>query len=132
MPLLAMTNQTSCSKCFAIPFHRFSISDRRLQAFLSKEMMYSCALWDDAEGGVRGDLEVGPNPGDLEAAQRRKIHHVLRKARVQPGHRILEFGSGWGGLAIEVNLLHAVITIRYIDTVSSLRLRVLLAAKSIP
>lgn len=64
--------------------------------------MYSCALWDDAEGGVRGDLEMGPTPGDLEAAQRRKIHHVLRKARVKPGHRILEFGSGWGGLAIEV------------------------------
>lgn len=65
--------------------------------------MYSCALWDDAENGVRGDLESGPMPGDLEAAQLRKIHHVLRKARVKPGHRILEFGSGWGGLAIEVS-----------------------------
>ena len=73
-----------------------------LQAFLSKEMMYSCALWSEAEGGVRGDLEIGPSPGDLEAAQLRKIHHVLRAARVKPGHRILEFGSGWGGLAIEV------------------------------
>lgn len=73
-----------------------------IQAFLSKEMMYSCALWSDAEGGVRGDLTTGPFPGDLEAAQRRKIHYVLRKARVQPGHRVLEFGSGWGGLAIEV------------------------------
>jgi cyclopropane-fatty-acyl-phospholipid synthase len=64
-------------------------------------MTYSCALWGDAEGGVRGDLDSGPFPGDLEAAQRRKIHRVLRKARVMPGHRILEFGSGWGGLAIE-------------------------------
>lgn len=63
--------------------------------------MYSCALWADSEGGVRGDLESGPTPGDLEAAQLRKIHHVLRQARVKPGHRILEFGSGWGGLAIE-------------------------------
>ncbi|KAJ7896032.1 cyclopropane-fatty-acyl-phospholipid synthase [Mycena olivaceomarginata] len=76
-------------------------SNELFKAFLSKEMMYSCALWDDAEGGVRGDLVTGPIPGDLEAAQRRKIHHVLRKARVKPGHRILEFGSGWGGLAIE-------------------------------
>jgi cyclopropane-fatty-acyl-phospholipid synthase len=65
-------------------------------------MMYSCALWSEAEGGVRGDLEMGPTPGDLEAAQRRKIHHVLDAARVKPGDRILEFGSGWGGLAIEV------------------------------
>lgn len=78
------------------------LTNKYIQAFLSKEMMYSCALWDDAEGGVRGDLVTGPIPGDLEAAQRRKIHHVLRKARVKPGHRILEFGSGWGGLAIEV------------------------------
>ena len=67
--------------------------------------MYSCALWTDAEGGVRGDLNPGysgTKTGDLEAAQLRKIHHVLRKARVKPGHRLLEFGSGWGGLAIEV------------------------------
>ncbi|KII95994.1 hypothetical protein PLICRDRAFT_48917 [Plicaturopsis crispa FD-325 SS-3] len=76
-------------------------SNELFKAFLSQEMMYSCALWDDSEGGVRGDLITGPTPGDLEAAQRRKIHHVLRKARVKPGHRILEFGSGWGGLSIE-------------------------------
>lgn len=76
-------------------------SNELFKAFLSKEMMYSCALWSEAEGGVRGDFETGPTPGDLEAAQQRKIHHVLRAARVKPGHRILEFGSGWGGLAIE-------------------------------
>ena len=93
--------------------------------------MYSCALWGNAEEGVQGDLEVGPTPGDLEAAQRRKIHHVLCKALVQPGHRILEFGSGWGGLAIEVNFLHTLIVIRYIDVIYFLRLLVLLAAKSI-
>lgn len=64
--------------------------------------MYSCALWGDSEGGIDGDLEKYSQIGDLEAAQLRKIHHVLRKARVKPGHRLLEFGSGWGGLAIEV------------------------------
>ncbi|KAF8803927.1 cyclopropane-fatty-acyl-phospholipid synthase [Phlegmacium glaucopus] len=76
-------------------------SNELFKAFLSKEMMYSCALWSEAEGGVRGDLEMGPTPGDLEAAQLRKIRHVLSAARVKPGDRILEFGSGWGGLAIE-------------------------------
>lgn len=79
-----------------------SNSDPCFQAFLSKEMMYSCGLWSDSEGGVRGDLETGPTPGDLEAAQLRKIRHVLTAAKVKPGDRILEFGSGWGGLAIEV------------------------------
>ena len=75
----------------------------RSQAFLSKEMMYSCALWGDDEHGVRGDLIKGPFDGDLEAAQRRKIHHVLRTARLKPGDRVLEFGTGWGALAIEVS-----------------------------
>jgi cyclopropane-fatty-acyl-phospholipid synthase len=65
-------------------------------------MMYSCALWSGSEGGVRGDLEVGLTPGDLESVQRRKIDHVLRAGHVKAGHRILEFGNGWGGLAIEV------------------------------
>ena len=32
-------------------------------------MMYSCALWSEAEGGVCGDPEMGPTPGDLETAQ---------------------------------------------------------------
>lgn len=64
--------------------------------------MYSCALWGPEEGGIDGDLLSGPSPGDLESAQLRKIHHVLDKARVKPGQRLLEFGSGWGGLAIEV------------------------------
>ncbi|THH30815.1 hypothetical protein EUX98_g3372 [Antrodiella citrinella] len=76
-------------------------SNELFKAFLSTEMMYSCALWSEAEGGVNGDLESGPFAGDLEAAQQRKIKHVLTKARVQPGHRVLEFGTGWGGLAIE-------------------------------
>lgn len=68
-------------------------------------MMYSTALWSDEEGGVRGDLTQGPTPNDLEAAQQRKIHHVLKTARVKPGDRLLEFGTGWGGLAIEVRNL---------------------------
>lgn len=64
--------------------------------------MYSCALWSSAEGGVRGDLTPSPSsPSNaLETAQLRKINHVLLKARLRPGHRLLEFGSGWGGLAI--------------------------------
>lgn len=74
-----------------------------LKTFLSNEMMYSCALWSDEEGGVRGDLTLAGKPGDLGAAQLRKIYYVLRKARIRPGDRILEFGSGWGALAIEVS-----------------------------
>jgi cyclopropane-fatty-acyl-phospholipid synthase len=64
--------------------------------------MYSAALWGDAEHGPRGDLTFGPTEGDLEDAQQRKIHHFLNKARLRPGDRLLEIGSGWGAMAIEV------------------------------
>lgn len=70
--------------------------------------MYSNALFGPEEGGPRGDKVTGPIPGQLEAAQLRKLHHVLTKARVKPGDRVLEFGTGWGGCAIEVCQLHRV------------------------
>jgi len=79
-------------------------SNDLFKGFLSKEMMYSCALWSDEEGGLRGDLLPTAQPSDLETAQLRKIHHVLTMARVKPGMRVLEFGTGWGAMAIEVSI----------------------------
>jgi len=79
-------------------------SNDLFKGFLSKEMMYSCALWSDKEGGLRGDLLPTAQPLDLDMAQLRKIHHVLTMARVKPGMKVLEFGSGWGGMAIEVSI----------------------------
>ncbi|RDX51315.1 cyclopropane fatty acid synthase [Lentinus brumalis] len=80
----------------------YNTSNTFFQTFLSKEMMYSCALqWSDAEHGVRGDLTVGPTEGDLEAAQLRKIHTIIKKARLRSGDRLLEIGSGWGAMSIE-------------------------------
>jgi cyclopropane-fatty-acyl-phospholipid synthase len=64
--------------------------------------MYSCAFWGEDEGGVHGDILGISKPNDLENAQRRKLHHVLCAARVRPGSRLLEFGTGWGALAITV------------------------------
>jgi cyclopropane-fatty-acyl-phospholipid synthase len=68
---------------------------------------YSCALWSHKEGGINGDLEGKRNMLELEVAQKRKIRRVLAKARVKQGHRVLEFGSGWCGLAIEVCISRA-------------------------
>ncbi|KAI0034405.1 cyclopropane-fatty-acyl-phospholipid synthase [Vararia minispora EC-137] len=78
-------------------------SNKLFKAFLDEKMMYSCALWGDEEGGPSGDLTFrnDDRSNELEAAQMRKIHHVLRTARLRPGDRLLEFGSGWGALAIE-------------------------------
>ncbi|KAJ6489610.1 S-adenosyl-L-methionine-dependent methyltransferase [Mycena vitilis] len=78
----------------------YDASNDLYQAFLSKEMQYSCPIWSDNEGGVRGDLEGHRKPGDLEAAQATKINYILRKARLKSGGRLLEIGSGWGSIAI--------------------------------
>ena len=66
--------------------------------------MYSTGIWSDEEGGVRGDIGSPTHGLDkaLESAQQRKLHHVCKALRLFPGARLLEFGSGWGGLAIEV------------------------------
>jgi cyclopropane-fatty-acyl-phospholipid synthase len=80
----------------------YDVSNDFFISWLSKEMMYSNALFGPEEGGPRGDKITGPIMGQLEAAQLRKLHHVLTKARVKPGDRVLEFGTGWGGCAIEV------------------------------
>lgn len=65
-------------------------------------MMYSCAVFPDEAGGVRGDLGTSWSADDLDVAQMYKLQMVLRKARVRPGDRVLEFGTGWGSMAIEV------------------------------
>ncbi|KAK0436053.1 S-adenosyl-L-methionine-dependent methyltransferase [Desarmillaria tabescens] len=94
---LGQTKSNTCLNMIA----SYDQSNKLFKAFLSSEMMYSCALWDESKGGVRGDLKIGPTPGNLEAAQQRKIHHVLHQAHLKPGYRVLEFSSGWGGLMIE-------------------------------
>ncbi|KAG8801890.1 hypothetical protein FRC18_007696, partial [Serendipita sp. 400] len=47
------------------------------------------------------DDEEEEEEDELYTAQMRKIRHIIRKANIQPGHRVLEIGSGWGALAIE-------------------------------
>jgi cyclopropane-fatty-acyl-phospholipid synthase len=66
-------------------------------------MTYSCAVFPEKAGGVRGDLTKTWKEDDLHTAQINKIHLLLEKARLRPGDRLLEFGTGWGQLAIEVS-----------------------------
>lgn len=55
--------------------------------FLSGDLMYSSAMWRDAEDS-------------LETASRRKLDTICRKLDLKPGDRLVEIGTGWGGLAI--------------------------------
>jgi cyclopropane-fatty-acyl-phospholipid synthase len=80
------------------------LSPEFAQAFLSNELQYSCPIWSEEEDGVRGDLDTSRPPDDLERAQARKINYMLNKARLKPGHRLLEIGTGWGSLAITVRV----------------------------
>ncbi|KAH9175186.1 hypothetical protein EDB89DRAFT_1904070 [Lactarius sanguifluus] len=75
-------------------------SNELFKAFLSKEMMYSSALFSEEEGGVHGDLlpQLRRHTADLEQAQLRKIHHVLRQARSQQVRKqAIEYGGPDGG-----------------------------------
>ena len=57
-------------------------------AWLDETMTYSCARF--------------ASPADsLEDAQLRKVHTLLDRLALKPGHRMLEIGCGWGTLAIE-------------------------------
>jgi cyclopropane-fatty-acyl-phospholipid synthase len=59
-------------------------------------MTYSSALFEPGADG-------SPAAADrlLGQAQRRKIDRLLDEARVGPGGRLLEIGTGWGELAIQ-------------------------------
>lgn len=85
------------------------------EAFLSADMTYSCAIFGEKEGGPEGDLlpltsapqlliAAAKKEGVdlLEQAQMRKLRRIIEKAKLSKGDRVLEIGSGWGSLAIEV------------------------------
>ncbi len=57
------------------------------RAFLDRDMVYSCAYWDD---GI----------DSLDGAQLAKLDYTLRKLRLVPGERLLDIGCGWGALVI--------------------------------
>ncbi len=69
----------------------YDLGNEFFAAWLDPTMTYSAALFG-AEQGTAGT--------DLEAAQRAKYHNLCRMIELQPGHRLLEIGSGWGGFAI--------------------------------
>lgn len=70
----------------AIQYH-YDVSNAFYQTWLDPRMVYSCAYFDNGDE-------------TLEAAQLKKIDHILTKVQVQPGHRLLDIGCGWGALVI--------------------------------
>jgi cyclopropane-fatty-acyl-phospholipid synthase len=67
--------------------HHYDLSDALYDLFLDIDRQYSCAYFMD--------------PGaTLEEAQANKKRHLAAKLLLKPGQRVLDIGSGWGGLAI--------------------------------
>ena len=67
--------------------HHYDLSDSLYELFLDAGRQYSCAYF------------VSPDD-TLEHAQEQKKRHLAAKLLLHPGQRILEIGSGWGGLAL--------------------------------
>lgn len=69
--------------------HHYDLGDDLYDLFLDPERQYSCAYFE--------------TPGDsLEDAQARKMRHIAAKLRLAPGQKVLDIGSGWGGLGMYI------------------------------
>ncbi len=67
--------------------HRhYDLSNDLFELFLDPSLTYSSAWFEPGD--------------DLDTAQVRKIDAILDLARMRPGMRVLEIGSGWGALAM--------------------------------
>jgi cyclopropane-fatty-acyl-phospholipid synthase len=67
--------------------HHYDLSNEFYKLFLDEDMHYSCAYFSSPED-------------TLEVAQQNKLRHIASKLDLRPGQRILDIGSGWGGMAM--------------------------------
>jgi cyclopropane-fatty-acyl-phospholipid synthase len=67
--------------------HHYDLSDTLYDLFLDADRQYSCAYF-------------APGTTDLATAQADKKAHIAAKLMLQPGHKVLDIGCGWGGMAL--------------------------------
>ncbi|MET0546144.1 MAG: cyclopropane-fatty-acyl-phospholipid synthase family protein [Caulobacterales bacterium] len=67
--------------------HHYDLSNDFYRLWLDTDMQYSCAYF-------MSDTDT------LEQAQINKLRHIAAKLDLKPGQRILDIGSGWGGMAL--------------------------------
>ena len=67
--------------------HHYNLTDALYELFLDKDRQYSCAYF-------------AHDSDSLERAQLQKKRHIAAKLLLKPHHRVLDIGSGWGGLGL--------------------------------
>lgn len=67
--------------------HHYDLSDTLYDLFLDNDRQYSCAYY------------INDNE-DLEQAQQNKKRHLASKLLLSDNQKILDIGSGWGGLGL--------------------------------
>ena len=69
--------------------HHYDISEKLYDLFLDTNRQYSCAYFKNENDS-------------LEEAQANKIDHIVKKLNIKSDQKILDIGSGWGTLAINI------------------------------
>ena len=69
--------------------HHYDLSTELYRCFLDPDLQYSCALFETPDA-------------TLEEAQLAKKRHLAAKLALKPGHRVLDIGCGWGGMALSI------------------------------
>ena len=69
--------------------HHYDISEKLYDLFLDKNRQYSCAYF-------KNENET------IEQAQENKMKHIIKKLHLKPNLKVLDIGSGWGTLALEI------------------------------
>jgi len=67
--------------------HHYDLKDQLYDFFLDRDRQYSCAYF-----------KTGDEP--LETAQVDKKRHIAAKMLLKPGQKVLDIGSGWGGMGL--------------------------------
>jgi cyclopropane-fatty-acyl-phospholipid synthase len=71
-------------RAYHIGKHHYDVGNELYTLMLGKTMAYSCGYWKDAK--------------NLDEAQEAKYDLICKKLKLKPGMRLLDIGSGWGGL----------------------------------
>lgn len=67
--------------------HHYDMSNEVYKLFLDEDLNYSCAYF------------LSPDDS-IATAQRNKLRHIAAKLMLKPGQKVLDIGSGWGGMAM--------------------------------